>query len=337
MSAGLRTAAIAAGIFGSASALTYEMRSSDALLRAPLALCRRIGFVHLSGGAGCSSTAAYVASVLAHRRAGMVLGVDAAAGAGSRLGEPVGPVPGTMSWYAGVPAGAQPSTADQRALARTASEARTGLPLTPAGLYVLDLSRESRGQQGSATGRSNSTAGGSAPGANGYHGQASVNAWFGQVAPIARFYDVVCTDWGVRQRQVDLRQAAATCHVVCLVARADRHTAEAAAALVPALQQVEDQPPVVLALVDVGQTGDRAPQVIKDKLGVPVLTVPYDPRRAAARPVGSAQLSTHTRLAYTRLATELLRQAQRPAYNRLVAVEPQPANGSRQRTNGARP
>jgi MinD-like ATPase involved in chromosome partitioning or flagellar assembly len=303
MTAGSRTAAIAAGIFGSASGLTYELRSCDAVLRAPLALCRRIGFIQLSGGAGGSSTAAYVASVLARRRTGMVLAVDAAAGPGSRPGKGAGTA--TMSEYVGLPQDAQQLPADQRASARTAREARTGLPVTRAGLFVLDLSREA-----------------------GYHGQASANAWFGQVAPIARFYDVVCTDWGVRQRQADLRQAAATSHVVCLVARADRHTCEEVAAMVPALLQVEDRPGVVVALVDVGQTGDRAPQVIRERLTVPVLTVPYDPRRADARPVGSARLAARTRLAYTRLATELLEQAQRPAYRRLVAAGLEPVSGS---------
>jgi MinD-like ATPase involved in chromosome partitioning or flagellar assembly len=299
MTVGSLLASFAAGIFGSASGLTYELRSCDAVLRAPLALCRRIGFIQLSGGAGASSTAAYVASVLAHRRAGMVLGVDAAAGAGFSPGRALGTA--TMSWYTGLPQDAKQLAADQRASARTAREARTGLPVTRAGLFVLDLSREA-----------------------GYHGQASANAWFGQVAPIARFYDVVCTDWGVRQRQADLRQAAATSHVVCLVARADRHTCEEAAAVVQALLQVEDRPRVVVALVDVGQTGDRAPQVIRERLTVPVLTIPYDPRRAGARPIGSVRLATRTRLAYTRLATELLEQAQRPAYRRLTdaGIEP---------------
>jgi MinD-like ATPase involved in chromosome partitioning or flagellar assembly len=303
MTFGSRAAALTAGIFGSASGLTYELRSCDAALRAPLALCRRIGFIQLSGGAGASSTAGYVASVLARRRTGMVLAVDAASGAGSSPGR--GPATATMSWYAGLPQEAKQLTAAQRASARTARDARTGLPVTGTGLFVLDLSREA-----------------------GYHGQASANAWFGQVAPIARFYDVVCTDWGVRQRQADLRQAAATSHVVCLVARADRHTCEEAAAMVPALLQVEDRPRVVVALVDVGQTGDRAPQVIRERLSVPVLTIPYDPRRAGARPVDSARLATRTRLAYSRLATELLEQAQRPAYRRLVAAGIETVAGS---------
>ena len=50
------------------------------------------------------------------------------------------------------------------------------------------------------------------------HLATSAGTWFEQVTPIARFYDLVITDWGVRHRQVDLRQVARASHVVCLVA-----------------------------------------------------------------------------------------------------------------------
>ena len=128
---------------------------------------------------------------------------------------------------------------------------------------------------------------------------------------------------GVRHRQVDLRQVARASHVVCLVTRADRYPAEEAAALIPALLEVEDQPQVVLALVDVGRTAERTPQLLRSQLQVPVLTIPYDPLRAAARPVGSRRLPTRTRLAYTRLCTALMAEAVRPDYRRLVAPRPQ--------------
>jgi hypothetical protein len=151
------------------------------------------------------------------------------------------------------------------------------------------------------------------------HLGASAGTWFEHVTPIARFYDLVITDWGVRHRQVDLRQVARASHVVCLVARADRNPAEEAAALIPALAEMEDQPRVVLALVDVGRTAERTPQLLRSQLPVPVVSVPYDPRRAQARPVASRQLPSRTRLAYTRLCTALMAEAVRPAYRRLVA------------------
>jgi hypothetical protein len=136
------------------------------------------------------------------------------------------------------------------------------------------------------------------------------------------------TIWWLQHRHVDLRQVARASHVVCLVARADRYPAEEAAALVAALAEVEDQPSVVLALVDVGRTAERTPQVLRGQLPAPVLSIPYDPRRAQARPVASRQLPGRTRLAYTRLCTALMAEAVKPAYRRLVAPsfdESQPA------------
>jgi MinD-like ATPase involved in chromosome partitioning or flagellar assembly len=274
------------GLLGSVSAVTHELTTSDALLRSPLALSRRIGFVQLRGGSGASSTAGYVASMLARRRAGMVLGVNASAGEANLL------------WQAGltrsIPAGVADS--QRRAHPSSAADARAGLPMTGNGLIALDLTRDQLA--------------------------VSAGTWFEQVTPIARFYDLVITDWGVRQRQVDLRQVARASHVVCLVARADRFPAEEAAAVVSALLEVEDQPQVVLALVDLGRTAGRTPQLLHDQLQVPVLTIPYDARRAGGRPIASRQLPTRTRLAYARLGTALMAEAVRPTYRRPVTPEP---------------
>jgi MinD-like ATPase involved in chromosome partitioning or flagellar assembly len=280
---------IISGLLASASGITHELTASDTLLRSPLALSRRIGFVQLRGGSGASSTAGYVASMLARRRTGMVLAVNASAGETSLL------------WHAGLTRSATAGASDydyqRRNHPSSAADARAGLPVTGTGLLALDLARD--------------------------HLATSAGTWFEQVTPIARFYDLVITDWGVRHHQVDLRQVARASHVVCLVTRADRYPAEEAAALIPALSKVEDQPQVVLALVDVGRTAERTPQLLSSQLEVPVLTIPYDPLRAAARPVGSRRLPTRTRLAYTRLCTALMAEAVRPDYRRLVAPRPQ--------------
>lgn len=274
---------IISGLLGSVSAITHELTRSDALLRSPLALSRRIGFVQLRGGSGASSTAGYVASMLARRRTGMVLGVNASSGQANML------------WHAGLTRLPAIGTADhqRRKHPSTAADARAGLPTSGTGLIALDLGRD--------------------------HLAVSAGTWFEHVTPIARFYDLVITDWGVRHRQVDLRQVARASHVVCLVARADRNSAEEAAALIPALAEVEDQPRVVLALVDVGRTAERTPQLLRSQLSVSVVSVPYDPRRAQARPIASRQLPSRTRLAYTRLCTVLMAEAVLPAYRRLVA------------------
>jgi MinD-like ATPase involved in chromosome partitioning or flagellar assembly len=287
MTAGAAASMIISALLGSASGMTHELTSSDTLLRSPLALSRRIGFVQLRGGSGASATAGYVASMLARRRTGMVLAVNASAGEMNLL------------WQAGLTRSAADGASDQqrRAHPASAADARAGLPVTGTGLIALDLARG--------------------------HLATGAGTWFEQVTPIARFYDLVITDWGVRHRQVDLRQVARASHVVCLVTRADRYPAEEAAALIPALSEVEDQPRVVLALVDVGRTAERTPQLLRDQLQVPVLTLPYDPLRAAARPVSSRRLPTRTRLAYTRLCTALMAEAVRPDYRRLVAPGPQ--------------
>jgi MinD-like ATPase involved in chromosome partitioning or flagellar assembly len=298
MTAGAAASMIISALLGSASGMTHELTSSDTLLRSPLALSRRIGFVQLRGGSGASATAGYVASMLARRRTGMVLAVNASAGEANLL------------WHAGLTGSAGVArNAVSRAHPSTAADARAGLPVTGTGLIALDLARD--------------------------HLATSAGTWFEQVTPIARFYDLVITDWGVRHRQVDLRQVARASHVVCLVTRADRYPAEEAAALIPALSEVEDQPRVVLALVDVGRTAERTPQLLRDQVQVPVLTIPYDPLRAAAEPVSSRRLPTRTRLAYTRLCTALMAEAVRPDYRRLVAPgpeqsQPAPVAGSEQ-------
>ncbi len=287
MTARAAVSMIISGLLGSAGGITHELTASDALLRSPLPLSRRIGFVQLRGGSGASSTAGYVASMLARRRTGMVLAVNASAG-GTNLLWQAGL---TMSAAAGVP------DRHRRAHPASAADARAGLPVTGTGLIALDLARD--------------------------HLAAGAGTWFEQVTPIARFYDLVITDWGVRHPQVDLRQVARASHVVCLVVRADRYSAEEATALIPALSEVEDQPRVVLALVDVGRTAERTPQLLRSQLEVPLLTIPYDPLRAAARPVDSRQLPTRTRLAHTRLCTALMAEAVRPGYRRLVAPGPE--------------
>lgn len=269
-----RPAAVLSAVFGSSAALTAELVAQDDVLRAPLALSRRISFVQVRGGTGASSLAAYTTSLLARRRTGVVLAVNASAG------------PHHLLWHAGVTRSHHdvPSERLLRAHARTLLDARSGLPATPAGAYGLDLGE--------------------------HQNLSSSGAWFEQVTPIARFYDVVCTDWGVRHWRVDLRQVAAGSHVICLVARADRPAAEEAAALVDALGQIEDRPRVVLALVDVGNTAGRTPQLLAREIACPTVSIPYEPRRAEARPQPSRRLSSATRMAQIRLATTLLARSQ---------------------------
>jgi MinD-like ATPase involved in chromosome partitioning or flagellar assembly len=261
-------------VFGSTVARVDELTAFDSVLATPLPLSRRIGFVQARGGTGASATAAYVSNLLARRRPGLVLGVDASPGTAGML------------WHAGLATGTEQRDSAVRQSARRALDAVDGLPRLGSGLYALALD---------PTGASRAPA--------------SAATWFDTCSPITRFFDLVVTDWGVRNWQLDLGDVASASHVVCLVARADRYAAEETAELVAAVRSLPDSPAVVVATVDVGASGARAPSRIAAELDVPVVAIPYDGARGAARAVGSAALGTRTRIAYTRLASTLMREA----------------------------
>ena len=258
-------------LLGSVSARVHELSTVDEVLRRPLPVSRRIGVVQARGGAGASSTAGYVASLLARRRPGLVLGVDASRG------------PRGMLWHAGAPTGGGSAHRGRRRGATSSAEAVDGLARTPSGLWALDLDPRDESRA-----------------------VASAETWFDEVTPVSRFFELVVTDWGVRDWRADLTDVVSASRTVCIVARADRHAAEEAAALVPAIKDHPDRPDVVIALVDVGAAGRAAPRTVGDDPTVPVVHVPYDARRGAARPVGSAALGTRTRIAYARLAAALM-------------------------------
>jgi MinD-like ATPase involved in chromosome partitioning or flagellar assembly len=264
-------AALPTTLFGSATANTHELIAADEALRMPLSLCRRIGIVQLRGGAGASTVAGAVTNTLARRRPGMVLAVNAAPG------------PSNLLQTAGLAASAQQTDDPARLAPQRSADAVAGLPQTPSGAYALDLlSGADRGTP------------------------APASTWFERVTPVVRFFDAIVTDWGVRAWQLDLGSVAASSHVVCVVARADRFSAEEAAAVVPALLGHEDRPNVVLALVDVGGGGERVVADVVADAGAPVVWIPFDAARGRRRPVGSRALSTRSRIAVRRLATTLL-------------------------------
>lgn len=277
-------------VLGSVTERVTELTALDSVVRTPLPLSRRIGFVQVRGGSGASSSAGYVANLLARRRSGPVLGVDASAG-------PVG-----MLWHAGLASTAELRPSARRRTARRFTDAVDGLPRTPSGLWSLRLP-----PGGSAT----------AP--------AAAAAWWDSCSPISRFFDLVVTDWGVRDPRVDLAEAVAASHVVCVVARADRHSAEQAGALVEAVRSQENAPEVLIALVDVGGTAGPTGALVADATGAPVLTVPYDPARSAARPAPATALGTRVRVEYARLAAAIMESALASAGSRTAGRAPAPA------------
>ena len=257
-------------VFGSTAARARELHSVDEMVRVPIPLSRRIGFVQMRGGAGASSTAAYIANLLARRREGPVLAVDASGGENGML------------WHTGLPHTAEQRSSRRRAGARRAADAVDGLPLTASGLWTLSIA---------------------APHAA---GAAPTDAWFDQCSPISRFFELVITDWGVRDPRVDLSGVVAASHVLCLVARADRHSAEQTLAVIEAIRREDNPPAVVVALTDVGSTGIGSSDLERAAVNASIHVIPYDLARASARPLSSPALATRTRLAYGRLARDLI-------------------------------
>jgi len=218
-----------------------------------------------------------------------VLAVDAAGGHAGLVGRTVGSDPALQATSA--------SAADLRRSAHNATEARAGLPQPGSGAYVLDLAGPARQP-------------------------AAVETWAQQVTPIARFYDVVVTDWGVRPVGLDLAESVATGHLLVMVSRADRHTATRAAAAAAAVAQLSGSPgglargagdrvPPILVLVDVNRTADRVAPALRRQLGTPVHVLPHDLAWSADPMMSSRRFDARTRRAHIRLARAVMEQAVR--------------------------
>ncbi len=263
------------GALGS-TAVARELVDLDVRLRRPVSTSRRLGVVAPAGGAGTTAVALGMARLLAARRGGGVLSVDAAAGV-TRLAAAAGvtePLP---------LARATVDTADSA----TCAQARAAVPTTPGGLAVLGT--------GSGT-------------VDPVH----PDAWRAAVESVGRFFDVVLTDWGVRATEGELDALARDQHALAVVARADRAAAEAGVALAARLRSRTAA--VVLVLVDVGGTGGPTPALARHGLAaggldVPVLAVPHG--TAVGGPMGhaSATVPGSVRTAWARIAVALLERA----------------------------
>ncbi|KGJ77497.1 hypothetical protein GY21_07650 [Cryobacterium roopkundense] len=277
LAAGLRSLPLA--LVGSASARLHDLTAADAAVRAPLTLNRRIGVVQAAGGSGASTVAANLASIVAHRRSGLVLAVNASAGTHNVL------------WHAGVPTSdaGRPVGRTLPTAPRSAEQATAQLPVSPTGLLGLDLRHPAHPTT-----------------------PAPSRTWFDHINPVSRFFDLVVTDWGVRGWQVDLSQVALASHVMCIVTRSERHAVEEAAAIVPALQGQGDGLRIVFVIVNVSGTRGSAPTMnLTRTLGVPVIRIPHDPAAGAATPVASVHTTAQTRISHAVLAGTIMAEAQR--------------------------
>lgn len=277
LTAGLRSLPLA--LVGSASARLHDLTAADAAVRAPLTLNRRIGVVQAAGGSGASTVAANLASIIAHRRSGLVLAANASAGTHNVL------------WHAGVPVSdaGRPVGRVLQTAPRSAAEATAQLPISPAGLMGLDLRHPAHPTT-----------------------PAPSRTWFDHINPVSRFFDLVVTDWGVRGWQVDLSQVALASHVMCVVSRSERHAVEQAAAIIPALRGLDDGPGIVFVIVNVSGSRNSAHTTpLTRTLGVPVIRIPHDPAAGAASPVASVHTTAHSRIGHAVLAGTIMAEAQR--------------------------
>lgn len=266
-------------MFGSVGGAVHDLTAADTVLRSSLPLSRRIAVVAVDGGAGTTAVATALNGLLAHRRSGPVLGVDAAGGQHGLVARSgIDPSPATGDSPPGDPTG--------RAGAATLAQATAGLPRSTTGGYLLDLAGDQR--------RS-----------------ASVADWARKVSPIARFFDLVITDWGVRPVTGDLPAAVQTSHVVVMVGRADRRSAATAASALAGLRESGLRAATRLVLVDVGRTADRvaAPLGRALEVGVPVLA--YDPSWSAGPDSAGRRFGARTRRAHIDLAVMVMTEAVR--------------------------
>lgn len=267
-------------VFGSTGQVVGDLNAADLVLRTPLPLSRRVGFVSVAGGSGTTSALASVASLLAHRRSGMVLAADAGGGQSGlrrQLIEPESGAPADETRAATDPV----AELARRQSARTAAEAREGLVRTSSGLHLLDLAGP----------------GGRLP---------PMSSWAEQVGPIVRFFDLVFTDWGVRPPALDLEEVAGSGHLLVVVSRAERAAATAAAQAIDALSRSANPPRFLLTLVDAGATSDRMAGGLQASLDVPVVVVPWERSRSDRLRSTSRKSSAATRTAHIRLAAAVM-------------------------------
>lgn len=255
-------------------ALARRLADADAAMRRPVATSRRVALVQCDGGAGATTTLAGTAGVLARRRGGGVLAVDAARGPAS-LGAALG-AEARLPW----------STDAATLPADRGVDVRARLPHAPAGVAVVG--------DGSA----------STP------WPPSPRRWGELVDPVGRFFDVVLTDWGVRTDD-ETTEVAQEHHVLVVVTRTERTALERAVACAADQAARPHAPAVVLLAVDVARSGDRDAGLAR-AAGLDVLVVPHDPALTERAPGRPTVPGTAVRAAWSTLAAGLVARATAP-------------------------
>lgn len=132
----------------------------------------------------------------------------------------------------------------------------------------------------------------------------SAHEWRAQVAPAARYFDIVCTDWASNVDLTETLDRSRTGQAVCVVAPYTRTEGEYSVALARALHRQPGAPAVMVAFVETARTGSTWPRMVSERLPFPVVRFGYDARLAAgASPsVGSVRAAILTGATLMRLS-----------------------------------
>jgi hypothetical protein len=226
-----------------------DLTDQDAAIRRQVTAVRRLDVISLAGGTGCSTLAARLAVLYARRRGGRVLGVDAGPHrAFTRLADAAIPTSDTAA--SGPVRDEMPTSALARLLHTPATvnravEAIAGLPVGRAGLLIAEPDRL---------------------------GRPSPTQWQATVGPMARFFDLVVTDWGHRTPHMDFETALSGTDAAVLVCRAGRGFVEQAVAVAAALNR---QAPALVCVTDMNGVGDLAARLAQGWGRVPVVFLPF--------------------------------------------------------------
>lgn len=237
------------------SGLLHNSRSSavqtliehDATIATPVPLTVRIGVTSADGGVGASSAIGGLAALFSARRRGATLLVAASGNADALHSAGLHQVEQDAFL---------PTSARREAPQRLA-DAMHGLPVTDQGLHCLDLAAQ--------------TSAIATP---------TVTQCAQTLAPIARYLDLVCTDFGRRAR-IETSELASLNDVTVVACRTDRDSLDRAIGVVDHLLASDHQ--VVVCVTDLtAQVSPASVGILTQSWGAPVHQLPWE--RALARP-----------------------------------------------------
>lgn len=234
-------------LHNSRSSAVQALIDADTTIATPVPLTVRIGVTSADGGVGTSSVAGGMAALFGARRRGATLLV-AASGNSDAL---------RSAGLQQVEEDAFLAESPRRSAPQRLADAMHGLPVTEQGLHCLDLAA-----------RTSAIA------------TPTVTHYAQTLAPIARYLDLVCTDFGRRARS-ETTELAGLSDVTVVACRTDRDSLDRASEVVDHLLASDHQ--VVVCVTDLtSQVAPDSVRIVTQGWEVPVHQVPWE--RALARP-----------------------------------------------------